>query len=52
MARTIDALTVEEVARAKAASDVAARVLCAVEQVAAWAEPVRALARKAREQTA
>lgn len=48
VARTIDALTAEEVARAKAASDVAAQVLCAEEQVAGWAEPVRELARKAR----
>lgn len=50
MARTIDALTVEEVARAKAASDVAAQVLCAEEQVAGWADPVQALAQKARGQ--
>ena len=48
VARTIDELTREDVARAKAASDVAAHVLCAEEQVGGWAEPVRALARKAR----
>jgi hypothetical protein len=47
VARTIDALTGEEVARAKTASDVAAQVLCAEEQVAGWADPVRVLARKA-----
>ncbi|QFG68360.1 glycosyltransferase family 4 protein [Ornithinimicrobium pratense] len=47
VARTIDGLTRDDVARAKGASDVAARVLCAEEQVAGWAEPVRALARKA-----
>ncbi|MGD8149784.1 glycosyltransferase family 1 protein [Ornithinimicrobium sp. Y1694] len=48
VARAIDALTVEEVARAKAASGVAAAVLCAEEQVAGWAEPVAALARRSR----
>ncbi|WP_238154491.1 glycosyltransferase [Ornithinimicrobium sufpigmenti] len=47
VARTIDGLTREDVARAKAASDVAAGVLCAEEQVAGWAEPVGELVRKA-----
>lgn len=44
VARTIDALTGPEVRRAKAASDVAARVLCAQEQVEGWAEPIARLA--------
>lgn len=47
VARTIDGLTREDVVRAKAASDRAADVLCAEEQVGGWAEPVRALAEKA-----
>lgn len=47
VARTIDGLTRLDVARAKAASDVAARVLCAEEQVAGWAEPVRELVGRA-----
>lgn len=49
VARTIDGLTREDVARAKAASDRAADVLCAEEQVGGWAEPVRVLAEKALE---
>lgn len=48
VARTIDALTPESVREAKAASDRAAQVLCAEEQVSGWAEPVAALARRAR----
>jgi hypothetical protein len=44
VARAIDALTAEEVLRAKQASDVAARVLCAQEQVEGWAEPIARLA--------
>lgn len=48
VARTIDGLTREEVARAKAASARAAQVLCAEEQVAGWAAPLRALARQAQ----
>lgn len=52
VARTIDGLTAEEVARAKAASDQAARVLCAEEQVAGWAEPVARWAARAAGQAA
>jgi len=47
-AAAIDALTPAGVAAAKAASDRAARVLCAEEQVHGWAEPVAVLAERAR----
>lgn len=47
VARTIDGLTREDVARAKEASGRAAQVLCAEEQVAGWAEPVARLAARA-----
>ncbi|WP_202619256.1 glycosyltransferase family 1 protein [Ornithinimicrobium cavernae] len=47
-AAAINALTPEGVAAAKAASDRAASVLCAEEQVHGWAEPVAALAERAR----
>lgn len=48
VARTIDALTPQEVRAAKTASDLAAQVLCAETQVAGWAEPVARLAQRAR----
>ena len=47
-AAAINALTPESLAAAKAASHVAARVLCAEGQVHGWAEPVAALAARAR----
>lgn len=48
VARTIDALTPEAVTGAKSASDRAAQVLCAEEQVGGWVEPVARLAERAR----
>lgn len=47
-AAAINALTPEGVAAAKAASNAAASVLCAEEQVHGWAEPVAALAARAQ----
>lgn len=47
VARAIDALDAEEVRAAKRASDVAAGVLCAENQVAGWARPLAALAANA-----
>lgn len=47
-AAAVDALTADGVAAAKQAADRAAGVLCAEQQVAGWAEPVAALAERAR----
>ncbi|WP_022919471.1 hypothetical protein [Ruania albidiflava] len=47
-AAAVDAFTAEQVAAAKEAADAAAAVLCAEQQVAGWAEPIAALAARAR----
>lgn len=47
VAATIDSLTAESVAAAKAASDRASAVLCAEEQVTGWVEPLARLAARA-----
>src|SRR5699024_12205372 len=47
-AAAVDALTAEQVAAAKEAADAAAAVLCAEQQVAGWAEPIAAIAARAR----
>lgn len=44
LARIIDALTPEQVDKAKRASDAAADILCAENQVAGWTEPIARLA--------